>query len=110
VRTLLEHGADVRSTSRNAMRVQPLHAAIAAGSAEVAGLLLDEGADVNARQQAGYTPLMGAAAAGREDLVELLLAHGATVAAVSDEGKTAAGVARERGHQDLAAHLEQAAP
>lgn len=109
VHVLLDHGADVHAAARNAMRVQPLHAAIAAGHAEIASLLLDHGADVNARQQAGYTPLMGAAAAGRRDLVDLLLAHGADVTAVSDEGKTASSVAHERGHRDLAAHLEQAA-
>ena len=39
------------------------------------------GADVNARQEGGYTPLMGAEASGDEELVRLLMDHGAEEAA-----------------------------
>lgn len=102
---LLERGADVTVPARNEMKVQPLHAAVAARNSEAAALLLDRGADPNARQQTGYTPLMGAAGAGKDDLVDLLLAHGAVLAVRSDEGKTAADVAREHGHGGLAERL-----
>jgi ankyrin repeat protein len=85
--------------------VQALHAAVASRNAEAVALLLDRGADPNARQQVGYTPLMGAANAGREDLVDLLLRHGADRTLVNDEGKTAADIARERGHAAVAARL-----
>ena len=102
---LLERGADVAAAARNHMKVQALHAAVAARNADAAAILLDRGADPNARQQAGYTPLMGAAAAGRADLVELLLQRGADRSLVNDEGKTAADVAREHGHTDLAEQL-----
>jgi uncharacterized protein len=105
VRVLLDRGADVRAAARNEMKVQPLHAAVGARNAESAALLLERGADVNARQQLGYTPLMGAAAAGRQDLVDLLLDHGADRSLVSEDGKTAADIAREHGHADVAARL-----
>ena len=105
VRLLLDRGAAVGAAARNAMQVQPLHAAVASRNAETAALLLERGADVDARQQAGYTPLMGAAAAGRRDLVDLLLRHGADPALRSDDGKTAADVAREHGHTDVAASV-----
>jgi uncharacterized protein len=81
-RLLLERGADVNSTSRNAMKVMPLHSAAAARDAnvryEIAQLLLDAGADPNARQQDEYTPLMAADQHGDTRLRELLLAHGAS--------------------------------
>lgn len=105
VRLLLERGAEAGATARNTMRVQPLHAAVAAGNAESVALLLERGTDVDARQQAGYTPLMGAAAAGRHDIVELLLKHGADPSVRNDDGKTAGEVAREHGHEDLATQL-----
>ena len=107
VRLLLERGADVSAVARNYMKVQPLHAAVAGRNAEAIALLLERGADPNARQQVGYTPLMGAAGAGREDLVDLLLRHGADPALASDDGKTAASIARDHNHQGLAARLSQ---
>lgn len=105
VRLLLDRGAEIGAAARNPMKVQPIHAAVGSRNAESAALLLDRGADVNARQQVGYTPLMGAAAAGRADIVDLLLKHGADRTLVSDDGKTAADVAREHGHTELAARL-----
>jgi ankyrin repeat protein len=106
VRLLLERGASIDAVARNPMKVQPLHAAVAGRNAEGVRLLLDRGADPNARQQAGYTPLMGAAAAGREDLIELLLARGADPSLVGEDGKTVAVVAREHGHPAVAARFE----
>jgi ankyrin repeat protein len=105
VRLLLDRGAAVDAAARNPMKVQPLHAAVGARNADSVALLLERGADVNARQQVGYTPLMGAAAAGRQDLVGLLLRHGADPSLQSEDGKTAADIAREHGHPDLAATL-----
>lgn len=108
VRVLLDRGADVRAAARNAMQVQPIHAAVASRNAASVALLIERGADVNARQQVGYTPLMGAASGGRDDIAELLLRHGADASLRSDEGKTAADIAREHGHEALAEVLRGA--
>jgi len=105
VRLLLARGADVHEPARNAMKVQPLHAAVASRNPETVALLLEHGANVNARQQAGYTPLLGAAAAGRDDIVQLLLDHGADPSLMSEDGKTAADVAREHRHSAVAERL-----
>ena len=106
VRLLLRHGASVQTVAQNAMRVQPLHAAIASRNPDAVAAILDAGPDVNARQQVGYTPLMGAAAGGSADVVEWLLARGADPSLTSEDGKTAATVAREHGHPALAEKLE----
>ena len=108
VRRLLDKGADVEAVSRNAITVQPLHAAVAGRNIEAVRLLLEHGAPVNARQQVGYTPLMGAAAAGRDDIADLLLARGADTTLTNDEGKTAAAIAREHGHHALGDRLQPA--
>jgi uncharacterized protein len=107
---LLDAGADVGKAASNDMRVQPLHAAVAARNLDVMRLLLDHGADPNARQQVGYTPLMGAAGSGRDDLVDLLLDRGADPTAVAEDGKTAAAIARDHGHDALADRLEGRQP
>jgi ankyrin repeat protein len=81
-RLLVERGAEVNSASRNDMKVMPLHSAAATGDPdarfELAKLLLEAGADPNARQQDNYTPLMAAEQHGDERLRELLLGHGAS--------------------------------
>jgi ankyrin repeat protein len=81
VRLLIERDAEVNSASRNEMRVMPLHSAAATGDAEaryeIAKLLLERGADPNARQQDEFTPLMAADQHGDERLRELLIEHGA---------------------------------
>jgi uncharacterized protein len=106
VQLLLDGGADVAAASQNTMRVQALHAAVGQRRADSVALLLDRGADPNARQQVGYTALMAAAGAGREDIVSLLLARGADPSLVSEDGRTAASLAREHGHGELAERLD----
>ncbi len=82
VRVLLEHGAGVNSASRNEMKVMPLHSAVATNDPEaryeIAKLLLERGAEPNARQQDDFTPLMAADQVGNEPLAQLLEEHGAT--------------------------------
>src|ERR671937_2753270 len=81
-RLLVERGAEVNSASRNQMKVMPLHSAAATSDPDaryaLAKLLLEHGADPNARQQDDYTPLMAAEQHGDARLTELLRQHGAT--------------------------------
>ena len=67
--------------------MQPLHSAAAGGHAAIAALLLERGADPDARQQGGFVPLHSAAARGDEVTARLLLDHGATRDARSDDGR-----------------------
>ena len=105
VAALLARGADVHQRAANPLQVQPLHAAVVSGDSEIVRALIDAGADVDARQQAGVTPLMGAAAGGSVELVRLLLEYGADAALQDDAGRTAADWARDRGHPETAALL-----
>jgi uncharacterized protein len=107
-RLLIERGADVVAPARNAMKVAPVHAAATQGDREMMQLLLERGADPNARQQMDYTPLHGSAARGDHETARLLVARGADARATASDGKTPADVARERGFNELAAWLDNA--
>ncbi len=78
VESLLEAGADVNVKTTNSL-VSALHlAAQTVGGADSVNLLLEYGADPNAREgSAEQTPLMFAAAENRVRSIELLLAAGA---------------------------------
>lgn len=109
-RLLLGRGGDLTAESKNALRNQPLNAAVAGPNIDTrtacVGLLLEAGADVNNRQVKGNTPLHSAAQLGDTDTVDLLLAHGADADLRSDDGRSAADYAREGGSKDLARRLE----
>jgi ankyrin repeat protein len=79
VRLLLERGADVEAVARNPMLVRPLHSAVAGEGhrLEIARLLLEHGADPNAKQQADFTPMHAAVQNDDVELQQLLIDHGA---------------------------------
>ena len=77
------------------------------GSAEVARILLDQGADIEAREgESGSTPLHVAAGWGRVSVVKLLLDRGALKSVRNKAGKSPLEVAVESGHGDVAALLK----
>jgi ankyrin repeat protein len=100
-RLVLEYGPDVNAQARNAQRVGAVHAAAAVCDHAFLRLLLERGADPNARQQSEYTPLHTAAARGDMEMARLLLAHGADRDARGSDGKSVADVAREHGQNDF---------
>jgi ankyrin repeat protein len=107
IRLLLAHGALVDlPTSRG---ITPLLAAAGVASSgldtrgryraepqalEAARLLLDAGANVNARDGSGATALHGAAGSGWNDVVSLLAARGADLHAKDGRGRTALELTR----------------
>ncbi|HEX8638571.1 MAG TPA: ankyrin repeat domain-containing protein, partial [Pyrinomonadaceae bacterium] len=85
----------------------PLAGAAFKGDTYMARLLIEHGADVNARSPDGKTALMFAAMFDRAEFIDLLLAHGADASLRSDDGVTALGLAQAMGAHAAAACLSQ---
>lgn len=98
---LLKAGANPSLPSNNAFKVAPLHSAAASKNVKIAKLLIDAGADVNAKQQEGFTPLHSAAHNGDLEMAELLLKSGSKKYQTTEKGKTPYDYAAEIGHVEL---------
>lgn len=104
---LLARGAHPQTRSLNAMQNTPLHAAAANRNAEIAELLIANGADVNAHQHGGWTPLHAAAQNGDAKLAGLLIALGAKKDARADNNQTALDLALTKGHREIVNLLDE---
>jgi ankyrin repeat protein len=116
---LIEHNADIHT--QNASGMTPLHNA-AAGFAihsnrvDMMQLLLDHGANPNARDNDNSTPLHHsswwetgdyAPHQGTVEGTRLLLKHGAIIDAEDDEGRTPLQLALEHGREDIVTCLKE---
>ena len=84
----------------------PLELAITAQNAEYVAVLLDSGADANARIEKNETPLHTAARFGSGAIAQMLLGKGARRDAVDDFSRTPLDTARSRGNMNVARVLE----
>lgn len=66
-----------------------LHLACREGNFEIIQILVDNGADINAVDNEGWTPLMRASLAAKRDAVDLLLTQGAKASMLNSIGETA---------------------
>lgn len=91
--TLPSIDINCKGKSKSNLGWTPLHLAAYFGNKDVVQVLVEHGANVNARNGMGDTPLHRAAFTGRTDVVMLLLQHNADVTTINGEGKTPSQVA-----------------
>lgn len=102
---LLAHGADVNAAG-GVHGYTPLHLAVQNDHADLAGALLDVGAELNAREGHGATALHFAVLHGRVAAAERLIDRGADIADVTTrDGYSLLHLAALRGHVDVAVML-----
>lgn len=105
VKRLIAAGEDVNAKEEISARI-PLLVAAAMGHVKVAALLIENGADVNAKENNGFTPLHRAAAKDHVKVAALLIEKGADVNAKDEiQGNTPLHTAAFDGHLDMATLL-----
>jgi ankyrin repeat protein len=105
----LKNGADANAMERHIPYKKFLMVAVAEGKEDLAKLLVEYGADVNAIDADGNTALMEAANFAHLNLVKFLVEHGANVNAAATlggyTGYTALIYAAQRGHVKVVKYL-----
>ena len=99
VQWLLAHGA---RPDRERLQWTALHYAVFAGHGEIAELLLDRGANINARSPNGSSVLMMAVYEDRENLARWLLARGADTRIRNENNQSALDWAMKFNHTNIA--------
>jgi len=85
-----------------------LYLAVNKGKKDIAELLLDKGANIEAHSDKteGRTPLHEAVRQGYEDIVKMLLDRGANAFALDNSGKAPLDIARERNRVEIGKVLQ----
>ena len=104
VEAFLAHGADVNGVEQSRGQTA-LMWAVSETHPAVTRVLIEHGAEVDARSAGGFTPLLFAAREGDLDSARLLLDAGAAVNDATPDGLTPLVAATVRGHTPLAAWL-----
>lgn len=100
VKFLLDRGANANEHS-NSARYSPLMVACEREDLEIAGLLLERGADANHESEVSETPLTMASKSGQPDMVRLMLDNGADINFRDHRGATPIFGALESGQPDI---------
>ena len=75
------------------------------GHKEIVGLLIEKGANVNDKDNIGWTALMNSSLGGHKEIVGLLIEKGANVNDKCNAGLTALMYAAKRGHKEIVESL-----
>jgi ankyrin repeat protein len=94
------------SRAESLLKPATLQSAVAQGDVAQAAALLDQGAVIDARDEAGRTPLMLAVTQGQIEIVRLLLARGADPNTADNAGHTPLQQARQQNSREIVALLE----
>ena len=89
VKRYIAEGADVNAPDES-LSISPLAWSASYGQTEAARLLIQNGADVNIKDDKGSTPLHGAAVFGRAGVARLLVENGADLQVRNGDGGTPA--------------------
>ena len=85
----------------------PLHVAAVSNAPEVAAVLIEHGADINAKGLEGHTPLHLAAWHNAREVAEVLIEHGANIHAKDMKGETSLAIAGRENAQGVLAVLRK---
>ncbi|WP_054849042.1 ankyrin repeat domain-containing protein [Vulcanisaeta sp. JCM 14467] len=103
---LIKAGANV-NVKDPTYGMTPLHYAVLGNRLDIVKYLIENGADINARDNTGKTPLHFAAKNGYLDIVKYLIENKADINVKDNIGKTPLDYAEENGHKNVANYLRK---
>jgi serine/threonine protein kinase/ankyrin repeat protein len=95
IKLLLKHGLKLEDKEQH-LGMTALNVAAWEGKSNVVNALLDQGADIESTDNAGFTPLLSAIEMGHSETVELLLRRGASIHATDVRGTDALGMIADK--------------
>ena len=104
IKSLLDEGADINAKDGD---FTLLMKAATEGYLKTAKLLIDKGAEIDARTNEGTSALMVASSGGYTKIVELLVNAGANAKIKNNMGYTAEMYAKERGYTNIVQMLNK---
>jgi len=104
---LIKAGAEINTQSQNAMKVTPLHSAVAGNHTKIVSMLIKNQADANIQQTGGFSALHSAAQNGNIVILHLLIFNGADLDIRTDDDKIALDFALESGSDEAANLLRE---
>jgi uncharacterized protein len=102
VEKCIKSGMDVNVLGGNS---SPLMESITINNLEITKLIIENGADIEFRDEDNITPLMVAASHGNVEIVKLLIQSGADPNAINDYDRKAIQAAAEEGYQEVVEYL-----
>ena len=102
---IVQHSQDVNDRGIETEPRTPLHVALRRGHLEVARVLLEHGADTEARNSGDLTPLLWASKKGYAEVARDLLEHGADTEARDSDNHTPLLWASKKGYAEVARDL-----
>jgi len=104
VNALLSAGADANAKEQKRGQTA-LMWAVAEGHTDVARTLIDHGASIRERSNAGFTPILFASLNGKLDVAELLVSMDANINDISNDRSSPLLIAAAGGHDKLTQYL-----
>ena len=103
-KVLLQRGAQVNLKS-NILKRTPLHQAVRHNKINMVMLLVESGAQIDAKDSMNDTPLHASVRMGRFPIVKYLVEHGAGIDARNERNENAFDIAKRLGRIEIAKYL-----
>lgn len=106
---LAKDKADFKDRTLNPLRKTPLHLAVKKGNLELIKWLVENGSEINAKDEEGKTPLMDSITEKQIPSMKLFIEKGASTSEISLKGDTIFSLAKQTFNVDIITYIDNLA-